>query len=390
MKTKIILLLFLFHVLNICKAQKVLGGKWPGQNWVASFMTGGASASTFRHFLLLPNGTLEIFAPGETPQPFPGIDHVVAISAGTFHILALKSDGTIWAWGSNDDRQLGNAALAKSLKRSDVPVQVTGITNAIAISAKGANSYALLADSTVWAWGNGNVGMTGDGGKMSDKYTSSNWSGRSVPVKVQSIHNAIAISGPMALLADGTIMTWGDGGFGRLGNGSTESTVVPVKVTGINNAVAIAYRENGALALLADGTVWAWGKNYKGQLGNGAKNIDQNDGSNVPVQVKNITNAVAISAHNVCMALLKDGTVRVWGWGAVGGMGQGRPGSMDVNSIPLKVPGVDNVIAINAGNGYGMALKKDGTLMGWGGDMVATGVYHQTWKPVVIAQIKMP
>lgn len=356
------------------------------QNWAGGFMTGGASASGFRHFILLPGGTLQIFAPGEKPQPYTGISDVIAISAGTFHILALKKDGTVWAWGSNDDRQLGNEALAKKQQRSDVPVQVTGLTNVVAISAKGANSYALKADGTVWAWGYANLGMTGDGKEILSSLMNAYRTGRPMLQQVTGITNAVAIAGPMALLADGTVVAWGDGYNGRLGNGTNATTSVPVQVKGITHAVAIAYREYGALALLADGTVWAWGSNIKGQLGTGYANTGENKSSNVPVQVQGITNAVAIEANSVCLALLKDGTVKAWGWGAIGGMGQGRPGGNDINAIPVKVP-VENVIAIKAGNGYGMALQKDGTVIGWGVNMVTAGNYHQSWKPVAIAAI---
>ena len=382
-----------FFLLIIFSRQSVAQLKadtWPNNNWLEGFMTGGASASTFRHFLLLPDGTLQIFAPGETAATFPGINHVKAISAGTFHMLALKDDGTVWAWGSNDDRQLGNELLAKNEQRSDVPVQVTGIKNAVAISAKGSNSYALLANGTVWAWGNGNLGMTGDGKEITSSLTSAHWSGRPVPVQVKGITNAIAISGPMALLADGNIMTWGDGYYGALGNGSNETTNAPVQVKVLSNAVAIAHREHGALALLADGTVWAWGSNIKGQLGTGSANTGEDKFSNTPVKVTGIDNAIAIDAHNVCIALLKDDTVKVWGWGAVGGMGSGTPGRNDINGSPLTVPGITHAVAVKAGNGYGFALQKDGSLMGWGANMVATGIYHQTWKPVKIIQITTP
>jgi len=356
------------------------------QNWAEGFMTYGASSSTFRHFILLPGGTLQTFAPGETPHAFTLIDNVMAISAGTFHILALKKDGTVWAWGSNDDRQLGNEALAKKEQRSDVPVQVTGLGNVVAISAKGKNSYALKADGTVWAWGYGNLGMTGDGNNLTSSLINAHWSGRSVPVQVRGITNAIAIAGPMALLKDGTVVTWGDGYYGRLGNGTNTTTNIPVQVKSIAHAIAIAYREYGALALLADGTVWAWGSNIKGQLGTGIANVGESKASNIPVQVQGINNAIAIDANTVCIALLKDGTVKAWGWGAIGGMGQGRPGGNDINAIPLTVP-VTNVIAIKAGNGYGMALQKDGAITGWGVNMVTGGNYHQTWKPLVVAAI---
>ena len=111
--------------------------------------------------------------------------------------------------------------------------------------------------------------------------TSAHWSGRSVPVQVKNIHNAIAISGPMALLADGTVVTWGDGYRGRLGNGADITSNIPVAVKNISNVVAIAYREYGALALSADGAVWAWGSNMKGQLGIGSKAAGDDKESNI-------------------------------------------------------------------------------------------------------------
>lgn len=361
---------------------------WRNPTWAAGFMTAGANAASFRHFILLPDGSLESFAAGEQPAKFKAIDNVVAISAGTFHILALKKDGTVWSWGSNDDKQLGYEPLAKTMTRSDRPVQVSGIQNAIAISAVGTNSYALLNDGTIRAWGMGNLGMTGDGKKMSERNGSSNWSGRGTPVEVVGIKNAIAMSGPMALLSDGTVMSWGDGTSGRLGNGNDQSSASPVRVKGLTHVVAISYWNSGSLALLDNGTVWAWGENNKGQLGR--KPIGDHDASNVPVQVQGISDAVAICAASVCVALTKGGTVLAWGWGAVGGMGQGRPGTGDVNPVPLKVPGVDGVVAINSGNGYALALKANGDIVGWGANMVASGIYHQTWKPVTIAHLEMP
>jgi hypothetical protein len=380
---------FLFAALISQTSFEQVSTKPYSRQWLAGFMTAGADASSFRHFLVLPNGTLASFAAGEKPEPFAGIDNVAAISAGTFHILALKKDGTVWAWGKNDSWQLGNQALSKNKNalHSAVPVQVTGIKNAIAVSAAGVNSYALLADGTVWAWGNGNLGMAGDGGNVTTNITL-RLAGRPVPVQVKGITNAIAIAGPMALLADGSVMSWGVGYYGTLGNGTAASSSTPVQVSGIKNAVAIGYREYGAMALLADGTVWAWGKNSKGQLGTSVPHKKDSDASSVPVQVKGLSNVVAIDAHTVCLALLKDGTVKAWGWGAVGGMGSGRAGTNDAVDVPLTVPNVKNAVAVKSGNGYGVALLKDGTIMGWGADMVKEGVYHQTWTPVPIGKLE--
>ena len=106
--------------------------------------------------------------------------------------------------------------------------------------------------------------------------------------------------------------------------------------------------------------------------------------------MQGINNAIAIDAHAVCLALLKDGHVKVWGWGAVGGMGFGAAGGNDINGVPMNVPLTGETKAIKAGNGYGFALQRDGSLLGWGANMVTSGNYHQTWKPVKISIVKMP
>jgi alpha-tubulin suppressor-like RCC1 family protein len=355
----------------------------PSGNWIATCMIGGRD---IKHFLLLPDGTVNFFAPGGKPEPVLGLENVIALAAGDYHMLALKSNGTVWSWGSNDEFQLGNKALSQSGMDSETPVQVSDITGAIAISALHNTSFALLADGTIWAWGNGNNGTTGDGREITSAMTSARYSARRLPVKVKDINNAVAISGAMALLPNGEVMAWGDGHSGRLGNGSSETTSSPVKVTGIKNAIAISASDETGLALLSNGEVWAWGTNYKGQLGNSATHIDQNDNSSVPVQVKGIKNAIAIDANYSCFALLKDGSVLGWGWGEIGAMGsRGR----DVNSFPVKIPVITKVIAIKAGNGLGFALQEDGSVMGWGSNMVTAGVYRQTYTPMKITAVDL-
>lgn len=359
--------------------------------WIASFCLKEGNASTLRHFMIMPDSTVRSWAPGEEPSPVAGLDHVIALSAQSWFMLILKADGTVWVWGSNGNGELGNAAL-KRMTHTDTPLQVPSLTHIKAISTAsssvGNSCYALRDDGSVWSWGYAGLGMGGYGATSGSQPGQSQ---RGAPVRVAGIQNAVAIAGAMALLSDGTVMTWGEGRHGRLGNGTTTNAPEPVPVSGLRNVVAIASRNDGALALLADGTVWAWGNNYKGQNGpNGhVDRFDEEKTCNaVPVPVTGINTAVAIDADAVCLALLRDGTVKAWGWGAVGGMGRGVPGQNDFNAVPRVVPGVSRVKAIKAGDGSGFALEEDGTLMGWGCDMVSTGIYHQTWKAVVIAKRK--
>lgn len=378
----LLLALFIFITTGVAQSpEKPIGTTQQG--WMATIITSDAR-SVVAHYILMADGTVQSFRPGGELEPV-SIDNVVGIAGGLFHVIAVKKDGTVWTWGRNDDLQLGNQTLAAKKENSNIPVQVTGITNAIQVSAAAKTSFALLADGTIKAWGVGNSGMTGDGKELTGEMTTARISGRATPVAVKGITNAIAVSGAMALLADGTIMTWGRGRYGRLGNDSTDNVAAPVAVPGIKNAIAIAGYEDGGMALLADGTIWVWGKNYKGQLANGTRGNMDNEFSAVPLKVPGINNAIAITAGATCFALLKGGSMKAWGWGEVGATGAKRG---DVNSTPVPVPGITNATAIKAGNGSGFALLPDGTVMGWGANTQATGLYKHSYSPIKIASVR--
>ncbi len=192
--------------------------------------------------------------------------------------LALKSDGTVWAWGDNQYGELGNG----STTNSNVPVQVTGLTGVMAIAFL--SGYGIEGDGTVWAWGDNQYGELGN----------SSTANSSVPVQVSGLTGVAAIAGglyhSLALKADGTVLAWGYNVDGELGSGSNTSSSVPVPVNSLSGVTAIASGGDTSLALKNDGTVWSWGYNADGELGNGI-----NTNSNVPVQVKSLTGAVAIA-----------------------------------------------------------------------------------------------
>ena len=99
-------------------------------------------------------------APGRTaPRLVRNLDHVTAISAGTYAAYALDADGTVWAWGYGAYGQLGDGSTASS----DVPVPVSGLAHIVMIAAGSNAAYALGADGTVWAWGYGAYGQLGNG-----------------------------------------------------------------------------------------------------------------------------------------------------------------------------------------------------------------------------------
>lgn len=183
------------------------------------------------------------------------------VAAGDYHSLALKSDGTVWAWGYNVCGQLGDGTTTSKT----TPVQVFGLTGITAIAGGGYHSLALKSDGTVWAWGDNGYGQLGDGTITQ----------RIAPVQVYGLTGITTIAAgnchSLALKSNGTVWAWGWNGYGQLGDGTTTDKITPVQVSCLTGITTIAAGGISSLALKSDGTVWAWGDNYFGQLGDGTR-----------------------------------------------------------------------------------------------------------------------
>ncbi|SFJ76133.1 Alpha-tubulin suppressor [Paenibacillus sp. UNC496MF] len=179
------------------------------------------------------------------------LDSVVAIAAGSEHNLALKKDGTVWAWGSNGTGQIGIGPLYEMTNLTQVP----NLKSVIAVAAGVDQSLALQNDGTVWEWGGVQTETDGSQGYRADP-----------PFQVKGLHTAVAITAPgdhnLALKDDGTVWSWGDG---RLG---VESADPPVQVQGLRSVDSIAAGNLHNMAIKG-GTIWTWGDNLYGQLGDG-------------------------------------------------------------------------------------------------------------------------
>jgi alpha-tubulin suppressor-like RCC1 family protein len=189
------------------------------------------------------------------------------------HCLALKRDGTLWAWGENTFGQLGQS----SIDDQHVPIRIGDGTNWIAISAGEGHSLGLQRNGTLWAWGWNAHGQLGIG-TLTD---------RSEPVQVGTNTNWSTIAAgyrhSVALQTDGSLWAWGCNGSGQLGNGTTSSTNSPILIGTENDWLRIAAGAEHTVAIKTDGGVWTWGGNQLGQLGDGTL-----DARLSPVQVNSV------------------------------------------------------------------------------------------------------
>ncbi|MDI1233789.1 MAG: T9SS type A sorting domain-containing protein [bacterium] len=217
------------------------------------------------------------------PVKVYGLDSIIAISGGNKYSLALKNDGTVFAWGDNSSGSLGDSTINNKI----IPTKVNLLVNIKAISAGyGKHSLALKNDGTVWAWGNNFYGQLGDSTK--DK---AGCLCKTSPVQVHNLSNIIAIEAvnenSVALKNDKSVWVWGVNINGQLGDGTNIDKIEPFP-NGLSSVTDIASGGNHALALKSDGTVWAWGFNYDGELGDGTTNRTGCNCKSTPVMVSGL------------------------------------------------------------------------------------------------------
>jgi uncharacterized repeat protein (TIGR01451 family) len=244
------------------------------------------------------------------PAQVVAVSNATAIAAGSNFGLALKGDGTVWGWGDNTFGQLGNGDVPAAPKVA--PVQVKGLTNVTAIAAGSAHGLALKSDGSLWAWGSNGGGQLGVGARDENPHF--------YPLFVMTGVASIA-AGPgqtYAVKMDGTVWVCGYNASGLGGQPSTTSHFpVPTQIAGLSDVRTVFASENNAFAVKTNGTLWAWGDNSYGQLGNGTRNFGENP---TPAQVQGISNVVSATAgYTYVYAAKSDGTLWAWGQNATGG-----------------------------------------------------------------------
>lgn len=272
-----------------------------------------------------------------------------SVAAGGSHTIAIKTDGTLWAWGLNTDGQLGDGSTVNR----DTPVQIGISNNWTSVAAGSDHTLAIKNDGTLWAWGKNSSGQLGDGSAIGSAII------RTSPVQISGTSWVSVTAGglySLAIKTDGTLWAWGNNTYGSLGDGSTTSRTSPVQVSGTNWALVSA-GSGHTLARKTDGTFWAWGLNTHGQLGDGTTTS-----RSTPVQISGTSWAsfTAGSLHSV--ACKTDGTLWTWGLNSGGQLGDGTTIS---RNRPVQVSG-SNWAAVSTGYSHTLARKTDGTIWAWG------------------------
>jgi alpha-tubulin suppressor-like RCC1 family protein len=298
---------------------------------------------------------------------------IVAIAGGASgsHVLALKDNLTVLAWGANSAGQLGDDTTINRFE----PKLVPGLTDVVGVAVGGSHSLARKSDGTVLAWGSNGSGQLGDGTiQASVSFVDVHGLDPGNPITSVSA----CANHALALRSDKTVLAWGSNGSGQLGKANLETSFVPVPVAGLTNVKAVACGVGGgggghSLALTFEGKVFAWGANTNGQLG-----IGNNEQKTAPVPVDFPPTAppvIAIAAGGLSfsLALLEDGSVWAWGTNTNGQLGNGdktdRIVPFPVSTLgPTPPSDPDSRISAIAAGNHGLALRVNGQVLAWGGN----------------------
>lgn len=255
-----------------------------------------------------------------------------AVSSGSSHVLALKTNGTLWSWGSDDYGQAGNGAATGNVY---APAQIGTATDWQGIEAGLEHSLAVKTDGTLWAWGRNNFSQLGDGTTTD----------RTAPVQIGTDTNWKTVSGGMtfsaAVKTNGTLWTWGHNNAGQLGLGNTTGKTVPTQVGSATTWKDVSTGGVFVLATRTYGALFAWGSNVMGQIGNGTTSnvLSPTLLMNVPDWVS----ISAGNLHST--AVSDDGKLYTWGYNNYGQLGAGNntnTTAMAAIGCPSSALGIDD------------------------------------------------
>ena len=353
--------------------------------------------------------------PQKTPVKVPLPDGVASgftytqVAAGGNHVLAVGSDGIVYAWGANDHGQLGNGSLNANTPQTS-PLPVKGADSqpfkAVQVSAGYADSAAISPDGRVYTWGSEYNGTSTWGSSKRTPILAKDPDGSGQGL--HAVQVSVNYSFIMALDADGNVYSWGFNNDGQLGNGTIEEdynqkyAADPARVPDPKDtskafkAVQISAGSHHALAIGQDGAAWAWGFNNFGQLGNGTitnqprpKQVGNPTNSSQPFQVAQIN---AGTLHS--LAVDQNGTAWAWGWNVYGQLGDGTTSNRSTPTRVLPPTGQGSagtgLATARTSGGYfhSLAIGRDGNAYAWGDNQygeLGNGSATQSSTPTPVA-----
>ena len=302
----------------------------------------------------------------------------LSVNAGQYHAFAIREDGTLWGWGYNYEGQLGTGT---KLDDRDAPVQIGSDSNWVMVEGAGSasgngeagHSLGLKNDGTLWAWGNNDNGELGDG------TTTESLTPKQIGTDTDWVGIASSVYTSFAIKEDGTLYSWGadtDGSIsyqGLLGDGGSlqgPDVLTPTQVGSDSDWVSISAQEAHALAIKEDGTLWGWGQNGDYELGQGSgSTTDQS----APIQIGTDSDWVAVEASLYrSMAIKSDGTRWVWGEFDADVFALGYDNDPDGDGMyddvyePTQAGSETDWVTVAIGYEHGLGVRAQERVFGWG------------------------
>lgn len=274
------------------------------------------------------------------------------VKTGANHCIGIKTDGTLWTWGSNGSGELGNGGDWDSWSPSQVGTETSW--SKVATGRSSTHNLAIKDDGTLWAWGYNFDGQCGNNPGVDIL----------APLQVGTDNDWIEVACGMffslAIKTDGTLWGWGSNAFGQMANPNTFSDVlVPTLMSSQSNWAQITAGDSHMLVLTIDGDLYACGFNFQGSLGNG-----NNDNQTSLIQIATGQTWTSIAAGDThSLAIRSDNSL--WAWGS-NGDGQLGLGDYTYYNTPVQVGSSTDWAKIGAGEFFSLGIKTDGTLWSWG------------------------
>jgi alpha-tubulin suppressor-like RCC1 family protein len=301
-----------------------------------------------------------------------GTDTWISLGMAAGSSLGIKSNNTLWAWGSNTDGVLGLNIPVAEIRQT--PVQVGALSDWAQVSVGSDLVIALKTNGTLWGWGTNNSGQVGDNAKTN----------RSSPVQIGALSNWAQVAANVtvagAVKTDNTLWMWGYGFEGSIGNNSNASVSSPVQIgAAVWSKLALGPFEYSVLALRTDGTLWGWGPNSNGELAQGDR-VRRSS----PVQIGSDSDwaDVVVTTSGSVFAIKTSGAL--WAWGHNANATLGLNVVDQARSSPVQVGALSDWAQIGGAGFNALAVKTDGTLWSWGGSISPANKVLAVSSPVQI------